>query len=61
MPISEARLREISQVNLFGGVDISTPAVVELMQCGIPVLHFTRGGWFRGMYMLSRSLDSKTA
>lgn len=47
--LSEARLREISQVNLFGGVDISTPAVIDLMQRGIPVLYFTRGGWFQGM------------
>ena len=47
--VVEARLREISQVNLFGGVEISTPALVDLMQRGIPVLHFTRGGWFQGM------------
>jgi CRISPR-associated protein Cas1 len=47
--VKEVRLREISQVNLFGGVDISTPALVELMQRGIPVLHFTRGGWFQGL------------
>jgi len=47
--VIEARLREISQVNLFGGVDISTPALVDLMQRGIPVLHFSRGGWFQGM------------
>jgi len=47
--VKEARLREISQVNIYGGVDISTPAVVDLMQRGIPVLHFTRGGWFQGI------------
>lgn len=47
--IKEVRLREISQVNLFGGVDVSMPALVELMQRGIPVLHFTRGGWFQGL------------
>jgi CRISPR-associated protein Cas1 len=47
--VVEARLREISQVNLFGGVEITTPALVDLMQRGIPVLHFTRGGWFQGM------------
>jgi len=43
------RLREISQVNLYGAVDVSTPALVDLMQRGIPVLHFTRGGWFQGV------------
>ncbi len=46
--VREVRLREISQVNLFGGVDISTPALVELMQRGIPVLHFSHAvGGFR--------------
>ncbi len=43
------RMREISQLCLYGGVEISTPAVVELMQRGIPVLHFTHGGWFEGI------------
>lgn len=47
--VREVRLREISQLNLFGGVDVSMPALVELMQRGIPVLHFTRGGWFQGL------------
>ncbi len=47
--ISEARIREISKVCLYGGVEITTPATVELMQRGIPVLHFSHGGWFQGI------------
>jgi CRISPR-associated protein Cas1 len=47
--VSEARLMEVSQVNLYGGVEITTPATVELMQRGVPVLHFTHGGWFQGI------------
>jgi len=47
--VSEARIMEVSQVNLYGGVEITTPATVELMQRGIPVLHFTHGGWFQGI------------
>lgn len=47
--VSEAKLNEISQVSLYGGVEITTPATVELMQRGIPVLHFTHGGWFQGI------------
>jgi CRISP-associated protein Cas1 len=47
--VSEARLIEVSQVNLYGGVEITTPATVELMQRGVPVLHFTHGGWFQGI------------
>jgi CRISPR-associated endonuclease Cas1/CRISPR-associated protein Cas4 len=47
--VADARLLEISQVNLYGGVEITTPATVELMQRGVPVLHFTHGGWFEGI------------
>jgi len=46
---SEARLREISQLCLYGGVEITTPAMVELMQRGVPVIHYTHGGWFQGI------------
>jgi CRISP-associated protein Cas1 len=47
--VSEARLMEVSQVNLYGGVEITTPTTVELMQRNVPVLHFTHGGWFQGI------------
>jgi CRISP-associated protein Cas1 len=47
--VSEPKLREISMLSLYGGVEITTPAMVELMQRGVPVLHFTHGGWFQGI------------
>lgn len=47
--ISEARLMETSQLCLYGGVEITTPAMVELMQRGVPVIHYTHGGWFQGI------------
>ena len=47
--LSEAKLREISQLCLYGGVEITTPAMVELMQRGVPVIHYTHGGWFQGI------------
>jgi CRISP-associated protein Cas1 len=47
--ISEPKLREISQLSLYGGVEITTPAMVELMQRGVPVIHYTHGGWFQGI------------
>ncbi|MCK9565843.1 MAG: CRISPR-associated endonuclease Cas1 [Methanothrix sp.] len=47
--VSEPKLREISQLSLYGGVEITTPAMVELMQRGVPVIHFTHGGWFQGI------------
>lgn len=47
--ISEARIREISKVCLYGSVQITTPAMVELMQRNVPMLHFSHGGWFQGI------------
>ncbi len=47
--LAEARLREISQVAVFGGVQISTPVIHELCRRGIPVCHFSHGGWFYGI------------
>ena len=47
--VSEARIREISKVCLYGGAEITTPAMVELMQRNVPVLHFSHGGWFLGI------------
>lgn len=45
----EARIREVSQLCLYGGVEVTTPAMLELMQRNIPVLHFSHGGWFFGI------------
>ena len=47
--ISEARIIEISKVCLYGAAEITTPAMVELMQRNVPVLHFSHGGWFQGI------------
>jgi len=47
--ISEARIREVSKVCLYGSAEIITPALVELMQRNVPVLHFSHGGWFQGI------------
>ena len=47
--INEARIREVSQLCLYGGVEVTTPAMVELMQRNVPVLHFSHGGWFLGI------------
>lgn len=47
--VIDVKLIDVSQVCLYGGVEITTPAMVELMQRGVPVLHFTHGGWFEGI------------
>lgn len=43
------RLGEISQLNLFGNVQLSTQAVQSLCSAEIPICYFSQGGWFYGM------------
>jgi CRISPR-associated protein Cas1 len=43
--ISEARLMEMSQLNLRGNVQLSAQALRELAARQIPVLHLSYGGW----------------
>ncbi|MGH9533538.1 MAG: CRISPR-associated endonuclease Cas4g/Cas1g [Terriglobales bacterium] len=45
----EARLGEVCQVNLFGGVQVSTQAVQTLCQAEIPICYFSQGGYFYGI------------
>jgi CRISPR-associated protein Cas1 len=47
--VQEVRLSEICQMNLMGNIQISTQAVQELCQQGIPVCYFSAGGWFYGI------------
>jgi CRISP-associated protein Cas1 len=49
MVIGEARLGEISQVVLFGGVQVTTPVAQELCQRDIPLCYLSSGGWFYGI------------
>jgi CRISPR-associated protein Cas1 len=47
--MGDARLREVAQLSLYGGVEITSPALAELLQRGVPVCHFSFGGWFYGI------------
>jgi CRISPR-associated protein Cas1 len=47
--VAEARIFETPQVSIFGNVEISTPALREMLFRGIPVCYFSTGGWFYGM------------
>jgi CRISPR-associated protein Cas1 len=44
--VDQARLLEVSQLNVFGNVQISTQLLRELVGRGIPVCYFTYGAWF---------------
>jgi CRISPR-associated protein Cas1 len=43
--VNEARLMEVSQLNLFGNVQISAQALRELAAREISILHMSYGGW----------------
>jgi CRISPR-associated protein Cas1 len=47
-PVESVRLMNVSQLSLFGNVQISTQSVHELCKRGIPINYFSYGGWFYG-------------
>lgn len=46
--VQEARINEISQVNVFGNVQLTASAIQGLCWADRPVAHFSYGGWFYG-------------
>ena len=47
--IAKARLLDVSSVSLFGNVQVTAQATRELLSRGIPVCHFSYGGWLNGI------------
>ncbi len=47
--LAERRLMDVSQVCLYGNVLVSAQALRELTVRGIPVCHFSYGGWFHAL------------
>lgn len=47
--LTEVRLNEICQLNLFGNVQLSTQAIQALCEQEIPICYFSQGGWFYGI------------
>lgn len=47
--IDEGRIREMSQLVLFGGVQVSTAVIQDLCRRGLPIAYFSGGGWFYGV------------
>ena len=52
----KVRIGDTSHVALFGAVQISTQAVQDLCDRGIPVVYLSSGGWFYG---ITRGMDHK--
>ncbi|MFN8188296.1 MAG: CRISPR-associated endonuclease Cas1 [Gaiellales bacterium] len=47
--LASVREIDISEVALFGGVSISQAAVRRLVGAGVPITHFSLGGWFQAI------------
>jgi CRISPR-associated protein Cas4 len=47
--LTEARLREVSQLDVFGGVQVTASVIRELCSRDIPICHLSHGGWFYGI------------
>ena len=47
--VQEVRLHDVSQVNVFGNIQITTQAIHALFEAEIPVLYYSMNGWFNGM------------
>lgn len=47
--VQDARLNDVSQVNLFGPVTVTGGAIHALCAAEKPIAHFTKGGWFQGL------------
>lgn len=47
--VADARLLDISNLSVFGNVQITAQATRELLDRTIPVFHFTYGGWLKGV------------
>ncbi|MCS7304257.1 MAG: CRISPR-associated endonuclease Cas1 [Thermoguttaceae bacterium] len=47
--VQQVRMLDISQVCLFGNVQVTTQALRDLCAAGIPICYFSYGGWFYGL------------
>jgi len=47
--LAEVRLLEVSQLCLFGNVQVTAQTLRELCDRGIPICYFSHGGWFYGL------------
>lgn len=46
---TDVRLMEVSQVSLFGGVQVTTQAMQALLEADIPIAYLSQSGWFYGL------------
>jgi CRISPR-associated protein Cas1 len=47
--LRQVKMIDVSQVSLFGNVQVTAQALREITTAGIPVCHFSYGGWFHAV------------
>ena len=47
--LRQVKMIDVSQVSLFGNVQVTAQALREITAAGIPVCHFSYGGWFHAV------------
>lgn len=47
--LRQVKMIDVSQVSLFGNVQVTAQALREITAAGIPVCHFSYGGWFHAI------------
>ena len=53
--IEKARLLDVSEIDIFGRVEVSTSLINTCLENNIPVMWFSMGGWFKGFASSSLS------
>lgn len=46
---AKARLLDVSSVSIFGNAQVTAQATRQLLERGIPICHFSYGGWLKGV------------
>ena len=61
--LQKVKLIDTSQVSLFGNVQVTAQAVRELASAGIPLCHFSYGGWFNAVTvgMIHKNVELRIA
>ena len=47
--VSKTRLLDVSSLSIFGNAQVTAQATRELLDRGIPICHFSYGGWLKGV------------
>ena len=47
--VSRARMLDVSSLSIFGNAQVTAQAVREFLDRGVPICHFSYGGWLKGV------------